>query len=274
MDRSRSHSPDAGTTFGRPHRHFRVTDSTNERARELALAGAPSGAVVTAAEQTAGRGRRGRSWTAPAGKALLCSAILRPLGREHALLPLSVPLAVCEAIESLAPVDCQVKWPNDVWIREREALPGDGQVENVDAGPSAKPDAQGRKAAGVLIEAQPPEWAVIGIGLNVAIKPEEFPADLRHPAVSVANGVAVDEALAAVCEQLGVWVEAKSERVLAEFRRRDALRGSAVSWEGSGEGNEGVGVADGIDERGNLIVVTAEGERLRLGSGEVMLIPR
>ena len=59
------------TAFGLPRRHYRVTDSTNERARELALAGAPDGTVVTAAEQTSGRGRRGRAWAAPPGKALL-----------------------------------------------------------------------------------------------------------------------------------------------------------------------------------------------------------
>jgi BirA family transcriptional regulator, biotin operon repressor / biotin---[acetyl-CoA-carboxylase] ligase len=234
--------------FGRPRRHFRVTDSTNERARDLVLAGAPSGCVVTAAEQTAGRGRRGREWTAPAGKALLCSAILRPLGREHALLPLAVPLAVCDAVESLAPLECRVKWPNDVWVAES-------------------------KLAGILIEAQPPEWAVIGIGLNVQIERGEFPAGLRQPAVSIGHDVGVEEALVAVCERLGSWVDAPAERVLAEFSQRDALRGRKVGWEDAGgEAAAGAGVAMGIDERGNLTVVTADGKRLSLGAGDVQLI--
>ncbi len=92
------------TEFGHPHLHLRETGSTNERARELAESGAPSGTVVTADEQSAGRGRRGRAWTAPPGKALLYSAILRPLELEHVLLPLSVPVAVCDAIEAVAPV--------------------------------------------------------------------------------------------------------------------------------------------------------------------------
>src|SRR5437667_3718872 len=104
------------TRFGHPHRHYLIVDSTNDRGRDLALAGAPGGTVITAAQQTAGRGRRGRSWTAPAGKALLCSAILRPLERAHSLLPLTVPLAVCDAVESLGPLECRVKWPNDIWI--------------------------------------------------------------------------------------------------------------------------------------------------------------
>jgi BirA family biotin operon repressor/biotin-[acetyl-CoA-carboxylase] ligase len=106
--------------FGHPRRHLRLTDSTNERARELAVAGAPSGTVVTAEEQSAGRGRHGRAWRAPPGKALLCSAVLGPLDTRHRLLPLAVPLAVADAAEGLAPVSCQVKWPNDVWVKRRK----------------------------------------------------------------------------------------------------------------------------------------------------------
>src|SRR5919197_3668366 len=229
-------------SFGRPQHPFAFSDSTHERARPQALAGAPSGTVVTAEEQTAGPGRRGRSWSAPRGKALLYSAILRPLGRERGLLPLAVPLAVCEAVESLAPVRCAVKWPNDVWMEER-------------------------KVAGVLIEAHPPEWAVIGIGLNVAVEPGELPADLRHPATSIGHGATVDAALAGVNERLGRWVEASREAVLEEFRARDALRGRDLRWEGAGgAADSGAGVAEGIDERGNLAVLTREGERLTLGA--------
>ena len=167
-----------------PRAHLRVTDSTNDRARVLALAGAPSGTVVTAGEQTAGRGRHGRQWSTPPGAALLCSLVLRPLDDRHALLPLAAPLAVCDAAEALAPVECRVKWPNDVWLDER-------------------------KLAGVLIEARPPEWAVIGVGLNLAIADDEFPADLRWPATSLGHGVGADEALAALREALGPWLEAQ-----------------------------------------------------------------
>lgn len=228
-------------TFGRPHRHLRVCDSTNTLGRELAAAGAPSGMVVTADAQLEGRGRQGRSWTAPAGKALLYSAILRPLEQRHTVLPLAVPLAVCEAVESLGAGPCQVKWPNDVWI-------------------------DGRKCAGVLIEARPQDgWAVIGIGLNVSIEPEEFPLGLRQTATSVGPGVTVSDALAALNSGLSNWVEAAPDRVLAEFRRRDALLGRELSWEG------GTGHADGVDEQGHLLVVTREGERVSLGAGEVHL---
>jgi len=228
--------------FGAPHRHFRVTGSTNTRARELAEAGAPGGAVVTAAEQTAGRGRQGRVWTAPEGKALLYSAILRPLDERHLLLPLAVPLAVCAAAEELEPgIECRIKWPNDVWVEER-------------------------KLAGVLIEAVPQDgWAVIGVGLNLSIEPHEFPADLRHPATSLGGGVSREEARHALDSQLGRWVKSAGDEVLGEWRRRDALRGREVAWEG------GSGVVDGVDDRGRLVVAVPGGGRAVLGAGEVRL---
>jgi BirA family transcriptional regulator, biotin operon repressor / biotin---[acetyl-CoA-carboxylase] ligase len=232
------------TRFGLPRRHFRATESTNDRARELAEAGAPAGTVVTAGAQTAGRGRHGRAWTTPPDRALLYSAILRPLDPGHALLPLAVPLAVCVAVESLAPVRCEVKWPNDVWLDER-------------------------KLAGVLIEARPPDWAVIGIGVNVAISPDEFPDDLRWPATSIGHGATPEQVGAAVDRALGEWVDAEPERVLSDYRERDALSGRELTW--SGGESDGAGKGAGIDERGNLVVVRDDGERVALGSGEVQL---
>lgn len=229
-------------SFGTPHRHYRVTDSTNARARGLAEAGAPHGTVVTAAEQTAGRGRHGRVWTAPEGKALLYSAVLRPLDERHLLLPLAVPLAVCEVAERLRPAaECRVKWPNDVWLEER-------------------------KLAGVLIEAKPQQgWAVIGVGLNLSVEPGEFPADLRRPATSLGGDVTPEQARRALDAALGAWVDAQPAAVLDAWRARDALRGRKVSWEG------GSGVAEGISDSGDLLVLGVGGERFVLGAGEVHL---
>jgi BirA family transcriptional regulator, biotin operon repressor / biotin---[acetyl-CoA-carboxylase] ligase len=239
--------------IGTPHRHFRRTDSTNERAKELAKSGAPGGLVVTADEQTSGRGRRGTAWFAPPGSCLLYSALVRPFAASDApLLPLAVPIAVCEAAEAIAPVRCQVKWPNDVWIDER-------------------------KVAGVLAEARPDEgWAVIGVGLNVAIAQEDFPAELRETATSLLptegeGGVApggapgVRAALAALNEALGRWLEAPDDEVLSAYRARDALCGKRISWDG------GEGLAEEIDERGHLVVEKGDGERVALGAGEVHL---
>jgi BirA family biotin operon repressor/biotin-[acetyl-CoA-carboxylase] ligase len=227
--------------FGAPHRHYRLTDSTNSRARELAEAGAPHGTVVTAEEQTAGRGRQGRVWTAPAGKGLLYSAILRPLDERHLLLPLSVPLAVCEAAERLRPgIECQIKWPNDIWLEER-------------------------KLAGILIEAKPQEgWAVMGVGLNLTVAPEEFPPDLKWPATSLFSSTP-SAAAAALNRALDNWTAAPREEVLAGWRERDALRGREVSWDG------GAGAAEGIDDSGDLLVRGLDGDLVALGAGEVHL---
>jgi BirA family transcriptional regulator, biotin operon repressor / biotin---[acetyl-CoA-carboxylase] ligase len=250
-------------TFGHPHRHFSRTDSTNSRARELAAAGAPHGTVVTAAEQTAGRGRQGRTWTAPPNKALLYSAIVRPLEERHATLPLAVPLAVCEAAEELQPsIECKVKWPNDIHVA-------------------------GRKLAGVLIEARPQDsWAVIGVGLNLSISSEEFPPDLRDRAVSLFDPPHMGRgrgsvgrspllsagppspaplATAVLSRHLDDWVQAEPGKVLDAWRSRDFLRGREVEWDG------GSGVADGVDDRGYLVVITPSGGRLTVGAGEIHL---
>lgn len=244
-------------TFGWPQRHFARTDSTNTRARELAAAGAPHGTVVTAGEQSEGRGRQGRTWTAPPGGALLYSAVVRPLEERHLLLPLAAPLAVCAAAEKLAPgAKCGVKWPNDVHL-------------------------DGRKLAGVLIEARPQDgWAVIGIGLNLTIAPEDFPPDLRETAISLLppkravpsgrdaaarNSSTAGRASRALSAELQRWLEASPDEVLAEWRRRDVLKGREIAWE------DGSGVADGIDDRGYLVVIAPGGERLVLGAGEVHL---
>lgn len=236
----------ARARFGLPHRHFRRVGSTNTVARELAAAGAPHGTVVTAAEQTAGRGRQGRTWTAPPGAALLYSAVLRPLEPLHTLLPLAAALAVCEVAEQLRPgIECEVKWPNDVHL-------------------------DGRKLAGILIEARPQDgWAVLGVGLNLTIAAAEFPPELRDRATSLwgpspaaAPSLAVAGALS---ERLGEWLGADGEAVLDAWRRRDALLGREVSWD------QGSGVADGVDERGYLLVRLADGDRVALGAGDVHL---
>lgn len=232
--------------LGRPRVHHRLTDSTNERAKRLAAAGVPHGTLVTAGAQTAGRGRQGRAWTAPAGKALLCSLVVRGLDQRHAVLPLAAAVAVCEAVESLAAVEAQIKWPNDVWI-------------------------SGRKLSGILIEGRPQEgWAVVGIGLNVGTAADEFPDELRETATSLAvaagdEAPAVEVALEALLARLGERLGNEEEVVLAAWRERDALLGSSVRWNG------GSGRAAGIDDAGALIVETEAGE-VTLDAGEVHLL--
>jgi BirA family transcriptional regulator, biotin operon repressor / biotin---[acetyl-CoA-carboxylase] ligase len=223
------------TALGAPRLHLRRTDSTNTRARELAERGAPHGTLVTAAEQTAGRGRQGRTWTAPAGRALLCSLLVREPGR---LLPLAAGVAVAETVGPQA----MLKWPNDVLI-------------------------EGRKAAGILVEGRPQErWAIVGIGINVAVRESDFPPELRDRAATMGlDPGAIEPTLARLLTALERWLTAPPSDVLAAIRTCDALDGRTVEWAG------GRGRADGIDDQGRLSVLLAGGEHVMLDAGEVHL---
>jgi BirA family transcriptional regulator, biotin operon repressor / biotin---[acetyl-CoA-carboxylase] ligase len=244
--------PHPGTgALGGPLVHLSAVDSTNDHARRLALAGAPHGTVVVAEEQTAGRGRQGRVWSAPAGRALTLSALVRLPAAALEPLPLTVALAVCEACEALAPVACRIKWPNDVWI-------------------------DGRKVAGVLIEGRPLDgWAVIGVGLNVNTSEDEFPEELGGSAVSlrIAAGRPIDrdEALDALLARLAEWVARVEDPagIASAFRERDVLHGERIAWSADGTTREGE--ARGIEDDGALVVFTDAGERVRLDAGEVHL---
>lgn len=223
------------TPLGRPRLHLRETDSTNERARELAEAGAPHGALVTAGAQTAGRGRQGRRWEAPPGTALLCSLVLR---QYDELLSLRTGLAVARVAGDQA----LVKWPNDVLL-------------------------DGRKVAGVLVEGRPQSgWAVLGIGVNVAVDVAALAAGVRERAGTLGRPrSALEPALEELLAALERWLEAPAEEALGALRARDALLGQAVSWTG------GSGVGAGIDARGALRVRVESGDEVVLSAGEVHL---
>ena len=225
--------------LGLPRLHLRATDSTNERARRLAAAGAPHGTLVTAGEQSAGRGRQGRTWSAPRGGALLMSLVLRDLPE---LLTLAAAVAVAD-VADVAGADAAIKWPNDVLL------------------------ADGGKVAGILAEARPQEgWAVLGIGLNVAIRLEDLPAQLRGRAATLGLEPGdVEPLLASLLDALQVRLGQAPAALLAAYRRRDALRGRTMRWE------HGNGVGAGIDAAGRLLVDRDDGTRIALEAGEVHL---
>jgi BirA family biotin operon repressor/biotin-[acetyl-CoA-carboxylase] ligase len=214
--------------LGRPRLHLRSVGSTNARARELAEGGAPHGTLVTASEQTAGRGRQGRTWVTPPGTAIAASVILRSFDD---LLPLRAGLAVAD----LAGDGARVKWPNDVLL-------------------------DGRKVAGILVEARAPDWAVVGIGVNVV----SVPPEVEDIATALGRSD-VEAALAELLVALDRRVAQPAVDVLAAVRERDALLGRRVRWSG------GEGVGAGIDSSGALLVETGSGTTA-LSAGEVHLI--
>jgi BirA family transcriptional regulator, biotin operon repressor / biotin---[acetyl-CoA-carboxylase] ligase len=223
-------------TLGSPRLHLREVGSTSDRARELAVAGAPHGTIVTADVQTAGRGRQGRAWTTPPGGALAVSLVVR--GAPE-LLPLRAGVAVAQAIGD----DARLKWPNDVLVG-------------------------GRKVAGILAEARGGEdWAILGIGVNVALDATQLPPEVRETAGTLGRAPHdVEPFLAALLLALQQALALDVPAVLDAFARHDALRGREIGW-GDGE----TGRAAGLDDEGRLVVETSTGERIALNAGEVHL---
>ncbi|MEA2179392.1 MAG: BirA family transcriptional regulator [Solirubrobacteraceae bacterium] len=220
--------------LGRPRLHLRTIDSTNAKARELAAGDAPHGTLVTAREQTAGRGRQGRSWVGPPGTALLMSLVLR----EHdTLLPLRAGLAVADVAGGHA----LVKWPNDVLVEDR-------------------------KVAGILVEGRPNEgWAVLGIGVNVAVELADLPAELHDTAGTLGRSPDdIEPFLSELLAALEARLREAPDATVTALRTRDALRDRTIRW-----GDE-TGTAAGIDPDGRLLVTTGDA-LLALDSGEVHL---
>jgi len=229
---------DLAGVLGTPHLHLRETDSTNARARDLALAGAPHGTVVTAARQRAGRGRQGRTWSAPAGRSLLFSVVLRD---PPELLPLVAAVAVARTVGDGA----RIKWPNDVLV-------------------------DGRKVAGILAEGRPQEgWAVLGVGLNVAVDLADLPPELHATAATMGLTPAdVPRVRDVLLARLGDALLQDTGSLLDAWRERDALAGRTISWSG------GTGIARGIDGSGRIVVDLPGGGHTALDAGEVHLGPQ
>lgn len=239
---------------GRAIEYVPVIGSTNDRARELLAAADGDGSVVVAEEQTAGRGRRGRTWASPPGRNLYVSVALVPaLAAEEAWqLGLATALAVADACEEAAPV--ALKWPNDV------VAAGDG-----------------RKLGGLLIEtmaeADRLRGAVLGIGINVNWRRAEMPAELREQATSLADvaGEPVDREalLARLLEALGTETAAVEAGAspLDRYRARCSTLGSDIEVE-TAEGRV-TGRAVDLDPTGALVIEDGDGRRRTISSGEV-----
>lgn len=228
--------------FGRPYLYRESCEST----QRLLDGESDEGGVAVCDEQTAGRGRLGRAWEAPAGTAILCSIALRPPA-ERAVPELSLVggLAAAEAVERATGLAAQIKWPNDVMLNRR-------------------------KVAGLLAEADG-AGVILGIGINVNQRRDELPADANSPPASLftVDGVLrkrapiLAELLAALERTYDLWRESGLDGVYDGLGSRDFLRGRRITVEGSR------GYALAIDRRGRL-EVDLDGERRLLESGEVL----
>jgi BirA family biotin operon repressor/biotin-[acetyl-CoA-carboxylase] ligase len=230
----------------------RVTETTMVLARREAEEGAPHGTLVLAEEQTAGRGRRGRSFFSPAGRNLYFTMVLRLPIEVHRLLPVSVPLAVCAAARAEG-VDARIKWPNDVWVGER-------------------------KLSGMLIDAEitaQGALALPGIGINVNGDPTVLP-ELRNSATSLARELGRDvdreELLARLCGELERVLACPREAVIEEYREMSMILGRRVLVHPA-EGQPWAGEATEIAEDGGLVVVRETGGVETVAAADVSVRP-
>lgn len=233
--------------------------STNDVARDMAASGSPEGTCVLAREQTAGRGRQGRTWASPPGKGLYVSVILRPTIRaaQSPVLTLAAAVAVAETLKLDFEVTADIKWPNDVM-------------------------ASGRKICGILVESaierDRVQYAAMGIGLNVAQR--EFPDEVSAVATSLlietGRSLAPDDVLNPLLERLTRWYEiavTEPSKMLVRWEELSSYaRGCAVRVESSDWSIEGV--TRGLASTGALRVELANGEIREVFSGEVSLRAR
>lgn len=238
-----------GCRFGEPLSYFARCASTNDEAKRAVHRGEPSGALFVADEQTAGRGRRGRDWFAPAGQCLLFSVLMRPrLSAEQlSTLTLSVGLGVRDALSQNIERELTLKWPNDVLCGEQ-------------------------KLAGVLVECETSRGSVgvvVGVGINVLV--ESFSEELSSRATSMrllGSAEPREALLVRTLRAIEHWVDVLESGRLGEVARalgqHDALLGRPLSVGGH------VGVGAGINARGQLLVRTSEGVRaVHFGTVEI-----
>lgn len=272
----------AGTRFA-DVRWLAETGSTNADVLALARQGEPEGIVVVADHQTAGRGRRGRSWDAPPGASLMGTVLLRPPARVVGVTTMAVAVAATEAVEALTGVVARLKWPNDlVW-------PGDGSRDDRKlAGILAEADwPAGSSIAGGWSEPGPTERVVVavGLGLNVAWG-DRMPDDLRSTAVALDAIVSPgsvperEDLLVALLTALDRWYglilggddseqgEDGVARLRARWRERSATLGRRVRVDLGTD--DLVGRAVDVTAEGHLVVETIEGERRTIAVGDVV----
>ena len=235
---------------------YDTLESSNRTAKTLALEGTPHGTMVLTSQQTAGRGRQGRRFESPAGKGIYLSLVLRPglPMTEAQAVTVSAAVAVCRAVKRLCGLDLGIKWVNDLYYN-------------------------GKKVCGILTEAGADiesgqlEWLVVGIGLNLTSRPEDWPEELRPIAGSLYPGgpapvsrVALAGAIAR--ELLGLC---PAFACLDEYRARCFVPGHWVTVCTGTESYAAKAVA--IDDAGRLIVQREGGRTEALCHGEVSIRP-
>lgn len=244
----------ATAAIGRELHYLRVTNSTMDDARRLAEAGCPHGATVVADEQTAGRGTKGRTWVSPPGQSIHTTLVVRPSADQLKRLSIITPVAACDAIARTSPLQPTIKWPNDI------------QIEN-------------RKLGGILIEAEwsqeQPDYALIGIGLNVNFDPAPWASQIDRPATSLMIELGerrqreplLAELLNAFESAYEAW---NTDELHESWRSRLSTLGRDVRIIGP-TGDQFDGRAEDVRRDGALLVRDRNGRLVPVVAGEVTL---
>lgn len=246
-----------GTEYlGRRVLLYQQVDSTNGLARSLATKSEPEGTVVLAEEQTAGRGRQGRAWLAPAGTSLLFSVILRPTLEPESIQALTMigALALRDALLDAAAMRAEIKWPNDVLL-------------------------SGRKVAGVLAEARITgahvDFAVLGIGLNVSQQLGDLPPKLHATSIALELGRPLPRT---------PLLQSILRRLEQRYQRLQAGQRPTTEWAAAlmtlgqrvqvvCEDRSYLGLAEAVDDSGALLLRLDDGQLTRIAAGDAHTIP-
>jgi BirA family biotin operon repressor/biotin-[acetyl-CoA-carboxylase] ligase len=249
-----------GTRIGQRLEYLKTTSSTNADAFNLAEAGAVEGTVVLSDSQSAGKGRRGRVWSSPAGVNLYCSIVLRPTVMPHEAPQLTFlsAVAVARAIELTTKLTPEIKWPNDLLI-------------------------SGKKVAGLLNEMSAEtdgiNFVILGVGVNINMTADQFPLDLRQPATSLLleSGCNIDRShfTSTMLNELDRLYTDFLEQGFGPIREEWQLRCNAKGRRllVSDSGTEcSAGLFAGIDSDGALLLLSDDDVLHRISCGDVRVI--
>ncbi|MFO7570300.1 MAG: biotin--[acetyl-CoA-carboxylase] ligase [Smithellaceae bacterium] len=251
----------AGKTIGDPLYYYEAIDSTNDEAFRLGMKGSPEGTALIAESQSAGKGRMQRVWHSPPGANVYTSVILRP-SFETARAPqisIAAGVAVAETLDTYCPGGVRLKWPNDVLIG-------------------------GKKVCGILAQMKMSggniDFVVVGIGINVNLRCDQFPDDIQGLATSLAIGAGHEISRPALInslyENLAKWYKTLSDNGFETVRKAwlhlTPMMGQTVQVMFRDEAL--CGRAVGLDEDGSLILATDDHKEIRVSAGDATIIKR
>lgn len=236
---------------------YKTISSTNEVSKKLALTGAKQGTVVISEEQTAGKGRMGRSFYSPANTGIYMSIILRPnlTAMDSVLITTASSVAICDAIHKVTGIECQIKWINDIYINNK-------------------------KVGGILTEASTNfesgtiDYLILGIGINFNNPKGNFPDDLKEIADSLykgnSNGVNRNILCAEILNNiLNIIPIIKDYDFISEYKKRSIILNEEIIYISGGIHSKGKAID--INNDGSLVIKHDDGSIKILNSGEVSI---